>query len=1295
MAGSDVAGPVVSSRDADGAPTFLWAGRSSATRPIAGHAADVARAHLTRHASLLGISRQLVRGALLTGEHALQGGGTVVTFRQRLNGIDVFRTRASVILDATNNLVAISGNLRAAAAMPSKVSAFTLTPEQALARAYRDRFGAALPAGAITDVGREPNGEYRAYRVSTAPGAPRVLDTARVRKVYVAQKGRLVAAYHAELLARTPGSRDNDGWLFAIAADDGRTLQRSSITAHEKFTYRVWADATQNNIPTDGPLTDSTPLSTTPANTKETSFATPILVAVDGFNKNPKGTFDPWLTAAATTTKGNNVDAYSDRNSADDGTNDGFDAADLRADVTSARTFDRAYNPLLSPDSSRDQIKAAVTQIFYVTNWMHDYWYDSGFDEKAANAQASNYGRGGKEGDVLLAEAQDGADQGQANNANMSTFSDGRSPRMQMYVWSGLPNSVLTATPAVAFADGFGNAVFGPQTFDVSAAAVVSTPADACTPPTNVNGLVAVIDRGSCDFVSKAQNAQAAGAIGIILVNVMAGGPPSPGVDQAGITIPFLGLTLADGAKLKAKLGAGAVTARLKRGAEILRDGTIDNGVVAHEWGHYLHHRLVDCGSPSCDGMSEGWADFAALHMVIKGGDALDGTAFPLTQYASVAGSDAPSYFGIRRAPYSSDLAKNPFTFKHIRRKAALPTTAPLTDVTPDMAESHNVGEIWAETLFEAYTNLLRDTKGASPRLTFEQAKRRMTDYIVAGMKATAPEPTFVEQRDAILAVAYARDAKDFAAMAKGFAKRGLGVGAVAPPVDSETLDEAVEDSSYKGNLAIVDTTIDDAVRSCDRDGYLDADEKGDVTIRVKNAGWVNLANTAVTVATPSAGVTFANGGKATVASLDPFGVMKVRIGVAFDAAALKQTTVPITVTLANSDSFNTTVSGTIEPRINFDVALASAATDDVESPTSAWTFGHGLSDPADAWNRDVKRDPAGKVLSPPDFRWHGDDLPSVSDESLVSPSLVVSATDAFKISFKHKYSFENGPDGKGNPLVYFDGGVIEISQDNGATWADIVTLVDPGYTQVIYVSNPPSPGDDNPLSGRRAFGGLLADWTPVTIDLGTALAGKTVKIRFRLGSDGGTSDAGWDLDDLAFTGITNKPFPSLIDDASICKGVPVPVAGPAQTVAPEAAVTLDASGSSDPDKDPITFAWEQLDGPEVELAAPTTDAKTGFTAPKVTTETKLLFRVTVADAKQAASDTVEITVKPQESKNPDAGSSGDLGNPGTPASPPDGGCGCTQVGASERAGGGVLGLLVAGALALVMRGRRRRSCGR
>src|SRR5438046_2434500 len=87
---------------------------------------------------------------------------------------------------------------------------------------------------------------------------------------------------------------------------------------------------------------------------------------------------------------------------------------------------------------------AAVTQLFYITNWLHDYWYDSGFDEAGGNAQKSNFGRGGVEGDPLHVEGQD---YGGTNNANMNTPADGASPTMQMYLWDGKNSSSVVATP--------------------------------------------------------------------------------------------------------------------------------------------------------------------------------------------------------------------------------------------------------------------------------------------------------------------------------------------------------------------------------------------------------------------------------------------------------------------------------------------------------------------------------------------------------------------------------------------------------------------------------------------------------------------------------------------------------------------------------------------------------------------------------------------------------------------------------------------------------------------------------
>jgi len=49
---------------------------------------------------------------------------------------------------------------------------------------------------------------------------------------------------------------------------------------------------------------------------------------------------------------------------------------------------------------------------------------------------------------------------------------------------------------------------------------------------------------------------------------------------------------------------------------------------------------------------------------------------------------------------------------------------------------------------------------------------------------------------------------------------------------------------------------------------------------------------------------------------------------------------------------------------------------------------------------------------------------------------------------------------------------------------------------------------------------------------LGTAYAGKDVRLRFRVGSDESTGAPGWDVDDINVSGITGLPFTALVPDA-------------------------------------------------------------------------------------------------------------------------------------------------------------------
>ena len=62
-----------------------------------------------------------------------------------------------------------------------------------------------------------------------------------------------------------------------------------------------------------------------------------------------------------------------------------------------------------------------------------------------------------------------------------------------------------------------------------------------------------------------------------------------------------------------------------------------------------------------------------------------------------------------------------------------------------------------------------------------------------------------------------------------------------------------------------------------------------------------------------------------------------------------------------------------------------------------------------------------------------------------------------------------------------------------------------------------------------------------MTLDFGTQLAGMTVKLRFRLGTDAAVGAPGWEIDDVAFAGITNTPFPAQVADRGMCDVGPGP----------------------------------------------------------------------------------------------------------------------------------------------------------
>lgn len=113
----------------------------------------------------------------------------------------------------------------------------------------------------------------------------------------------------------------------------------------------------------------------------------------------------------------------------------------------------------------------------------------------------------------------------------------------------------------------FGPTLSIPLTADVVAANDgTAAPTEACSPILNdLTDKIAFIRRGTCDFVVKVNNAQDAGAVGVIVANNAGGGDSTfnMGGADSGITIPSVMVGYSDGNAIEAQLGIG-VNATLK-----------------------------------------------------------------------------------------------------------------------------------------------------------------------------------------------------------------------------------------------------------------------------------------------------------------------------------------------------------------------------------------------------------------------------------------------------------------------------------------------------------------------------------------------------------------------------------------------------------------------------------------------------------------------------------------------------------------------------------------------------------
>lgn len=1032
--------PRVTSRDERfEVPNFLWA---ASAQPPQGTAVENARRALHELRAEYRLSVEQLARLEVSGVHDLHDGtAVIVAFSQRVSGVPVFRDEVKVVMTSRGELVAISGHVTP---MLDALGPRRLSVASALGSAWLALEGRALPA----EAAQAEHDEW--WRIEGAR------EPARVRAVWWPEREGLLPAYWVELAGARTGLH-----AFVISAIDGAVLFRQALTvAH---SYLVYADPV-----TFEPLPGPRGSDYVPSPGVGYSPLGPFPAALVSLAHAGLSTQDPWLAPGAIDARGNNVVV-----SLDLAPPDGFNAPDEYVPVSAPGVFNWPADFGASPTTAA-RGRAGGVQLFYVLNYLHDFFYDDGFDEGWRNAQADNYGRGGAQGDVLFA---DSLDWWWMDNATMATPSDGRSPKLTSFVWSGAPN----------------------------------------------------------------------------------------------------------------------------------RDGSLDTGLIAHEFGHYLSNRLIGdangLDTVQAVGLGEGWGDFTAALVLANEADIAIAWnqdwqgAYPLSTWAMTGGA---LHFGLRRWPLSSSFSHNPLTFRHISDGVPLPTSAPHAPFFGFNSEVHNTGEVWAVMLWDCYTNLLRD-----PRFTFAQARARMRRTLVASLKATPVSPTFIEARDAVLAVGVANDPTDYAAFWNAFARRGIGFNAVAPSRFSYNNRPLVEDFTGSVATQMSELTVREGAGSCDGDGVIDSDETGTARVRVRNLGTAPLASVTVTFSASSPTLTFPQGASVTLTNLAPFATADAEVALALSGAGLQR----LTLTATATSPLTQAVTSERDFDLNSDVALASAGTDDVEVSPSTWAATAALArDPGFTFSR--------RELTPTQHVWWAPSASVPYEFFLTSPPLALGA-NGLRLNFRHRFDFDREAND------FFDGAVIEVSTDDGMTWADVGSGLSPPYPGAVSTQ---AGVTSSPLAGRPALVGQSAGYPSfenATIEL-PALAGQTVRLRFRAVGDEGVhrQAVGWELDDLQFVGLTAAPFPALTVDPNRCSNQPPSADAGADFAVDEGARVVLVGSGADPEGASVTLRWEQASGPPGALQGAV------FIAPEVVTDTPVTLRLIANDGRaDSAPDDVVLLV--------------------------------------------------------------------
>ncbi len=293
-----------------------------------------------------------------------------------------------------------------------------------------------------------------------------------------------------------------------------------------------------------------------------------------------------------------------------------------------------------------------------------------------------------------------------------------------------------------------------------------------------------------------------------------------------------------------------------------------------------------------------------------------------------------------------------------------------------------------------------------------------------------------------------------------------------------------------------------------DTDGLLERDESGGLLVTLENLG-ANATNVQATISTTDAHLMVIDStsvfgsipGSSVVENFaDPFFV-----GADSDAPLKHEATVIMQITADGGYSATRSFTVTIGQKFIY-------WADSVENGVNGWTHSPVTGGFGDQWHI------SAELVAIDSHSWKCGDMGSgtysnLLDAGLVSPSILI--TPESWLFFRHWIDSETS---LFDPDSAYDGGVVEISRNNGAF---IRVTPEFGYTKTYRHERGAGPYA-GPLPGEHCYAGIYA-WAQREVNLAD-FAGDSIRVRFRFSSDNVTSREGWYIDDIFIAGQEPPP---------------------------------------------------------------------------------------------------------------------------------------------------------------------------